>query len=60
MQQRVLGKSGPEVSALGFGCMGISLGYGAETSRQDGIAVIRAAFERGVTGHRVRAIQSAG
>ncbi len=49
MQKRLLGKSGLEVSALGFGCMGISFGYGAETSRQDGIAMIRAAFERGVT-----------
>lgn len=49
MQKRVLGTNGLEVSALGFGCMGISFGYGPETSRQDGIAVIRAAFERGVT-----------
>jgi aryl-alcohol dehydrogenase-like predicted oxidoreductase len=49
MQKRVLGKSGLKVSALGFGCMGISFGYGPETSRQDGIAVIRAAVERGVT-----------
>ncbi len=49
MQTRMLGKNRLEVSALGFGCMGISFGYGPETSRQDGIAVIRAAFERGVT-----------
>ena len=49
MQMRMLGKNGLEVAALGFGCMGISFGYGRETSRQDGIAVIRAAFERGVT-----------
>ncbi len=49
MQKRMLGGNGLEVSALGFGCMGISFGYGPETSRQDGIAVIRAAFERGVT-----------
>jgi aryl-alcohol dehydrogenase-like predicted oxidoreductase len=45
----MLGKSGLEVSALGFGCMGISFGYGAATSREDGIAVIRAAVEGGVT-----------
>src|SRR5512135_3150544 len=49
MQKRTLGKSGPEVSALGFGCMGISFGYGPATSREDGIAIIRAAVEGGVT-----------
>jgi len=49
MQQRRLGTSGPEVSALGFGCMGISFGYGPPTSREDGIAVIRAAVDSGVT-----------
>ncbi len=49
MQKRTLGRSGLEVSALGFGCMGISFGYGPGVSRQDGIAVIRAAVERGVT-----------
>src|SRR5215472_16596217 len=49
MQKRKLGKSDLEVSALGFGCMGISFGYGPATSRQDGIAVIRAAVDRGIT-----------
>jgi aryl-alcohol dehydrogenase-like predicted oxidoreductase len=49
MQKRLLGKSGLEVSALGFGCMGISFGYGPAASREDGIAVIRAAVEGGVT-----------
>jgi aryl-alcohol dehydrogenase-like predicted oxidoreductase len=49
MQKRRLGKGGLEVSALGFGCMGISFGYGPPTSRQDGIAIIRAAVDRGVT-----------
>jgi aryl-alcohol dehydrogenase-like predicted oxidoreductase len=49
MQKRLLGKSGLEVSALGFGCMGISFGYGAATSREEGIAVIRAAVDGGVT-----------
>ena len=49
MQNRTLGKSRLEVSALGFGCMGISFGYGAATSRADGIAIIRAAVDGGVT-----------
>jgi aryl-alcohol dehydrogenase-like predicted oxidoreductase len=49
MQKRTLGKSGLEVSALGFGCMGISSGLGPPISRTDGVAVIRAAFEAGVT-----------
>ena len=49
MDKRTLGKSDLEVSALGFGCMGISFGYGPAADRQDGIAIIRAAFERGVT-----------
>src|SRR6185436_1895770 len=44
-----LGTSGLEVSALGFGCMGISFGYGPATTREEGIAIIRAAFEGGVT-----------
>jgi aryl-alcohol dehydrogenase-like predicted oxidoreductase len=49
MQKRTLGKGGLEVSALGFGCMGISSGYGAPVSRADGVAVIRAAVDAGVT-----------
>ena len=49
MQKRTLGKSGLEVSTLGFGCMGISQSYGRPSSREDGIAIIRAAVERGVT-----------
>jgi len=49
MQKRTLGKSNLEVSALGFGCMGISFGHGPATGHQDGIAVIRAAVDRGVT-----------
>src|SRR6476661_8077136 len=49
MQIRTLGKSNLEVSALGFGCMGLSFGYGPATSRGDGIAMIRAAFDAGVT-----------
>ncbi|VWC73000.1 aldehyde oxidase [Burkholderia lata] len=49
MQQRMLGKSGLEVSAIGLGCMGLSYGYGPATDKASGIALIRAAFERGVT-----------
>ena len=49
MQKRTLGKTGLEVSALGFGCMGISQSYGRPSSREDGIAIIRAAVDRGVT-----------
>ncbi len=49
MRKRRLGTSGLDVSALGFGCMGISFGYGPATTREDGLAVIRAAFEGGVT-----------
>src|SRR5437870_2197270 len=49
MHKRQLGKSGLDVSALGFGCMGISFGYGPAVDRQQGISIIRAAVERGVT-----------
>ncbi|UHD44099.1 aldo/keto reductase [Aureimonas altamirensis] len=49
MQKRTLGNSGLEVSAIGLGCMGLSHGYGPPVPRQDGIALIRAAVERGVT-----------
>jgi aryl-alcohol dehydrogenase-like predicted oxidoreductase len=49
MKKRSLGKSGLEVSALGFGCMGLSSAYGPPTPRPDGVKVIRTAFEQGVT-----------
>lgn len=49
MQKRRLGNSGLEVSALGLGCMGLSFGYGPAVDKQQGIALIRAAAERGVT-----------
>jgi aryl-alcohol dehydrogenase-like predicted oxidoreductase len=49
MQKRTLGKTALEVSSLGFGCMGISQSYGRPSTREDGIAIIRAAVDRGVT-----------
>jgi aryl-alcohol dehydrogenase-like predicted oxidoreductase len=49
MQKRTLGKSGLEVSALGFGCMGLSFGFGPPTEKATAIHVIRTAVERGVT-----------
>ena len=49
MNQRQLGRSGLEVSALGLGCMGLSYGYGPGLDRTSGIQLIRGAFERGVT-----------
>ena len=49
MQKRKLGKSSLEVSALGLGCMGMSFGFGPAMDKKDGIALIRAAVERGIT-----------
>ena len=49
MQTRELGRSGPQVSAIGFGCMGISFGYASKLSKDDGVKLIRDAFERGIT-----------
>src|SRR5208282_1148525 len=49
MKKRKLGKSGLEVSALGLGCMGMSFGYGPAADKQEMIALIRKAIERGVT-----------
>jgi aryl-alcohol dehydrogenase-like predicted oxidoreductase len=49
MQKRKLGKSGLEVSALGLGCMGMSFSYGPPKDKQEMIALLRAAVERGVT-----------
>jgi aryl-alcohol dehydrogenase-like predicted oxidoreductase len=49
MQKRKLGKSGLEVTALGFGCMGLSFGYGPAADKQEAIALIRSAVGRGVT-----------
>src|SRR5579862_4395818 len=49
MQKRKLGKSNLEVSAIGLGCMGMSFGLGPAVDKQQGISVIRTAFDRGVT-----------
>jgi len=49
MKKRKLGKSGLEVSALGLGCMGMSFSYGKPQDRREMIALLRAAFERGIT-----------
>jgi aryl-alcohol dehydrogenase-like predicted oxidoreductase len=49
MQKRKLGKNNLEVSAIGLGCMGLSFGYGPAVDKKEGIALIRAAVERGVT-----------
>src|SRR6202007_1120326 len=49
MQTRKLGKSNLEVSAIGLGCMGMSFGLGPAVDKQQGVSLIRAAVERGVT-----------
>src|SRR5881394_896991 len=49
MQARTLGSSNLVVSAMGYGCMGLESVYGPGAGRQEGIAIIRAAVERGVT-----------
>jgi aryl-alcohol dehydrogenase-like predicted oxidoreductase len=49
VQKRTLGRTGLEVCAVGLGCMGLSYGYGPATDKQQALALIRAAVERGVT-----------
>src|SRR5580658_3968420 len=49
MKHRKLGKSSLEVSTLGLGCMGLSFGLGPASDKQQAIALIRAAYDKGVT-----------
>lgn len=49
MKTRTFGNTGLEVSAIGLGCMGLSFGLGPAVDRSEGVAVIRSAFDRGVT-----------
>lgn len=49
MKTRILGSRGLEVSALGMGCMGLSFGYGPALDKQEGIKLIRGAYEQGIT-----------
>jgi aryl-alcohol dehydrogenase-like predicted oxidoreductase len=49
MQKRKLGNSNLEVSAIGFGCMGLNHAYSQTLERKDAIALLQAAVERGVT-----------
>ena len=49
MKKRILGKTGLEVSAIGFGCMGLDFGYASKVTKQEGVALIRQAVDRGVT-----------
>jgi aryl-alcohol dehydrogenase-like predicted oxidoreductase len=49
MKKRQLGKSGPEVSAIGFGCMSLNFAYSQTLGKKDAIALLRAAVDRGVT-----------
>jgi aryl-alcohol dehydrogenase-like predicted oxidoreductase len=49
MEKRTLGKSGLEVSAIGLGCMGLSFGLGPATEKSEGIKLLRAAYESGIT-----------
>jgi aryl-alcohol dehydrogenase-like predicted oxidoreductase len=58
MQTRKLGNSALDVSALGFGCMGLSANYGPPVEQQDGINIIRAAVERGVHFRQRRGVWS--
>lgn len=49
MKHRQLGRNGLEVSALGLGCMGLSFAYGKTPDKADGLRLLRAAVDRGVT-----------
>ena len=49
MKKRILGKSNLELSALGLGCMGMSIAYGLPPEKKEMIALIAKAVERGIT-----------
>jgi aryl-alcohol dehydrogenase-like predicted oxidoreductase len=49
MKKRILGKAGLEVSALGFGCMGLDFGYASKVTKQEGVSLNRHAVDLGVT-----------
>lgn len=49
MQKRKLGRSNLEVSAIGFGCMGLNFAYSQTLEKKDAIVLLQAAVERGVT-----------
>lgn len=49
MDKRILGKSGLEVSAIGFGCMGLNFGYASKLTHAEAVKVIRHAYDSGVT-----------
>lgn len=49
MEKRIIGANGLEASALGFGCMGLSFGYGPATDKQEAIKLLQKAFESGIT-----------
>ncbi|RYG75810.1 aldo/keto reductase [bacterium] len=60
LPSRELGRSGLGVSALGLGCMGLSMAYGTPPEPRDAIALIRAAFDRGVTFFDTAEVYGAG
>lgn len=49
MQKRFLGKSGLEVSAIGYGCMGLNFAYSGQLSKADAVTLLRQAYDRGIT-----------
>ncbi|MCT6869833.1 aldo/keto reductase [Apibacter sp.] len=49
MKKRILGKSGLEVSAIGFGCMGLNYAYANTLNKQEGISLLKATYDNGVT-----------
>jgi aryl-alcohol dehydrogenase-like predicted oxidoreductase len=56
MKRRKLGKSGLEVSAIGFGCMGLNYAYSHTLNKADAIALIQALHERGTGGRSAQAL----